>query len=340
MFVDEAEIEVRSGKGGDGNVTYCTITTVDESPIVRDLLWVGTDDGNVQVSKDGGKSWTKLNDRIPGHPGYWVSRVVASSHAPGTAYVTFTGLRNDDFRAFVYKTADYGQTWASIAGNLPAKSVNVIREDPFNPDLLFVGADFGLYVTIDGGKTWQEMRNGLPTQPVHDLKIHPRDRDLIVGTHGRSVWIADIAALEEMTPQARAEDVHLCSIEPRIRWNRELRPEAAGNNLRGASEPAGMVISYYLKAKPKGEVRIQILKGAAVVGEIRGKAEAGLNAVTWNMRRDLTAAEKQAAAAQRGRGRGGAGQPAPEGEYTAALLIDGRTYTVPAVILPDPEGRE
>ena len=138
---------------------------------MRDLIWVGTDDGNVQVTKDGGKTWTKLNDKITGNPGYWVSRVVASSHAPGTAYVTYTGLRNDDFRAFVYKTTDYGQTWTSIAGNLPAKSVNVIREDPYNPNLLFVGMDFGLFVTIDGGKTWQEMKNGLPTQPV----LRPED---------------------------------------------------------------------------------------------------------------------------------------------------------------------
>ena len=121
--------------------------TVAESPIARDLLWVGTDDGNVWVTKDGGrngdKSWTKLNDNIKGNPGYWVSRVEASHHFPGTAYVSYTGLRNDDFRAFIYKTTDFGQTWTSIVGNLPAKTVNVIREDPKNPNLLFVGVELG-----------------------------------------------------------------------------------------------------------------------------------------------------------------------------------------------------
>ena len=121
---DKSKLTV-DGKGGDGNIQYCTISTLAESPIVPGLLWVGTDDGNVWVTKDGGKNWTKLNDNIKGNPGYWVSRVEASHHFPGTAYVTYTGLRNDDFRAFVYKTTDYGQTWTSIAGNLPAKSINV-----------------------------------------------------------------------------------------------------------------------------------------------------------------------------------------------------------------------
>ena len=167
-----------TGKGGDGNIQFCTITALDESPIVRDLLYAGTDDGNVWVTKDGGKNWTKLNDRIKGNPGFWVSRVVASRHQPGTAYVTYTGLRADDFRPFVYKTTDFGETWTSIAGNLPNKSVNVVREDPRNPDLLYVGAEFGLFVSIDGGRTWNDLHNNMPTQPVYDLQIHPRENDL------------------------------------------------------------------------------------------------------------------------------------------------------------------
>ncbi len=239
--------KLTTGKGGDGNVTYCTLTTIDESPIVRDLLWVGTDDGNVQVSKDGGKTWTKLNDRIPGNPGYWVSRVVASSHAPGTAYVTFTGYRNDDFRPFIYKTMDYGQTWTSIAGNLPAASVNVVREDPYNPNLLFAGVDFGLYVTVDGGRTWQDMRNGLPTQPVYDLKIHPREHDLIVATHGRGIFIADVSALEELSDSMLAQDFYLFDVESKVKWVTRRANVSATTNFNGESEPDGIVINYFQK---------------------------------------------------------------------------------------------
>ena len=208
--------------GGDGNIQYCTITTIDESPIVQDLLYVGTDDGNVWVTKDGGrngdKSWTKLNDKISGNPGYWVSRVMASQHQPGTAYVAYTGLRNDDFRPFLYKTTDYGETWTSIAGNLPMKSINVVREDPKNPDLLFVGMDFGLFVTVDGGTTWTEMKGNFPTQPVHDILIHPRENDLIVATHGRGFFITDISALEEINDKVLASDFYLFDVEPKVKW--------------------------------------------------------------------------------------------------------------------------
>ncbi len=329
-----------NGTGGDANIQYCTITTFDESPLQPGLLWVGTDDGLVWVTQDDGAKWTKASDKIAGNPGYWVSRVEASSSQPGTAYVAYSGYRNDDFRPYLYKTADFGQTWISIAGNLPPGPINVIREDPRNPLLLFVGTEFGVWASLDGGASWSSLRANMPTVPVHDLKIHPRDRDLIVGTHGRSIWIADIAALEDMTPQALARDVHLCSIEPRIRWNRGLRPEAAGNNLGGVSEPAGMAIRYYLKTQPKGEVKVQILKGASVVSEIKGTAEAGLNTVVWNMRRDLTAAEKQAAAARRSRFGAAGGPEAPAGDYTVALVVDGKTWTAPASILPDPDDVE
>src|SRR5579862_506529 len=142
---------------GTGNVTYATISTVSESPIVPGLLWVGTDDGNVQVTRDAGKTWTNVRDKIPGHPGYWVSRVEASHANPGTAYVTITGLRNDDFRPFIWKTTDFGATWTSIVNNLPKEAINVVREDPRNADLLFVGTDLGLYVSLNGGGSWTRM---------------------------------------------------------------------------------------------------------------------------------------------------------------------------------------
>jgi photosystem II stability/assembly factor-like uncharacterized protein len=341
-----------TGKGGDGNITYCTITTVDESPLVRDLIWVGTDDGIVQVTKDGGKAWTKVNDKITGNPGYWVSRVVASRHAPGTAFVTFSGLRNDDFRPFVYRTTDYGQTWASIVGNLPAKSVNVIREDPYNPNLLFVGMDFGLFVSIDGGKTWQEMKNGLPTQPVYDLQIHPREHDLIVATHGRGIFITDISALEEISDKTLAQDFYLFDVESKVKWIVRRGNVSASTNFNGESEPNGVLINYFQKAPATGDVTVRIMLGSRVIAETKGPNTAGMNQVLWNMRATAVTIPGQAAAPATGRGGMGGGGfggpqappayptfggtiPADVGEYVVVVTAGGKTFTKKVQVIED-----
>jgi photosystem II stability/assembly factor-like uncharacterized protein len=337
------------GKGGDGNIQYCTITTFDESPLLPGLLWAGTDDGNVWVTRDNGKAWTQVNGKIAGNPGYWVSRVAASNVDPGTAYVSFTGFRNDDFRPFLYKTTDYGATWTSLAAGLPEGPVNVVREDPRNPNLLFAGTDFGVFVSIDGGKAWTRMTAGMPTQPVHDLKIHPREADLIVATHGRGVYIADIKPLQELSAEVLAKDVHLFAAEPKVRWTgRDLR-ESASSNFAGESEAPGVPIYYTLKAKPKAAVKVQIYAGSLLLNELNGMAETGLNTVTWNMtgRRERTPDEKKAAqeGARRLRamGYGGAAGdanfasfPVQPGEYKVVLLVDGKTLTTTATVLQDP----
>jgi photosystem II stability/assembly factor-like uncharacterized protein len=345
---DAAKLTV-GGKGGDGNIQYCTITTFDESPLVPGLLWAGTDDGNVWMTRDNGKAWVKLNDKIAGNPGYWVSRVAASNSDPGTAYVSYTGFRNDDFRPFVYKTTDYGATWTSLAAGLADGPVNVIREDAKNPNLLFVGTDFGVCVSIDGGKGWLKMKYDMPTQPVHDLKIHPREADLIVATHGRGAYIADIKPLQELTPEVLAEDFHLFGIESKVRWIGTDRRESSSSNFAGESEPPGMNIYYSLKAKPKGDVTLQVYAGNMLLNEIKGTAEVGLNTAFWNMtgRRERTAEEKKAAqeGARRLRemGYGGAGGdpnfasfPVQTGEYKFVLSVDGKTMTAFASVLKDP----
>jgi photosystem II stability/assembly factor-like uncharacterized protein len=287
--------KLTTGKGGDGNIQYCTITTVDESPLVEGQLWIGTDDGNVWLTRDGGKNWTKLNDRITGNPGYWVSRVTASFFDPAIAYVSYTGYRHDDFRAFLYKTTDYGQTWTSIVGNLPPEPVNVIREHHLNPNLLFVGTEFGVYVSIDGGKNWTKMKSNMPTQPVHDLVVHPRENDLVVATHGRGIFIADISPLQEMTPEVLAKDVHLFDIESKIRWTATTWDVASSSNYNGQSEPNAIVISYYLKNKVEGEVKVAVYRGNMLVNEIKGTGNAGINKVLWpmNLRRERTEEEKK-----------------------------------------------
>jgi photosystem II stability/assembly factor-like uncharacterized protein len=367
-------------RNGGGNITYATITTLDESPIVPGLLWVGSDDGNVQVSRDGGQNWTNVRDRIPGHPGYWISRVIGSHAQPGTAYVTATGYRRDDFRPFIWKTTDFGSTWTSIAGNLPEEAINVVRESPRNASVLFVGTDIGVHVTIDGGQTWTRLeghpvqmgggggrggggaagaaarpRGLLPTVPVHDVKIHPRDRDLIVGTHGRGMFIADISEIEEMTPEVLAAEAHLFEIDPVIDWVVGQRTVTATSNFAGMSEPTDMGIGYYLRSAVPGDVKVRVYDGSRMIAEFDGPKLAGVNTVRWNLqaRRERIEGEPEPAGrggrggrggGGRGGGRGAAAQgggavvssTVTPGTYRVVLAVGGREYSQPAVVLRDP----
>jgi photosystem II stability/assembly factor-like uncharacterized protein len=340
-------------RGGSGNIQYATITTVEESAVVPGLIWVGTDDGNVQVTRDAGATWTNVRDRIPGHPGYWVSRVIASYHNPAVAYVTITGYRADDFRPFVWKTSDYGQTWTSIAGNLPDEPINVIREDRRNPNLLFVGTEMGAYASIDGGRTWTKLVNGMPTQPVHDLLIHPRDNEVIIATHGRGMFIGDISPLQELTPAVIAADAHLFDVQPAIQWSPVLRPTGATINFAGESRPNGVLINYYLRRPASGDVKVRVYDGARLLAELDAPKTAGFHTVRWTMqsRRDRTAADPQQGGGFGGGGFGGQqpqGMPAfpapaqgsllstvPPGEYRVVLTVGGREFEERAVVHAD-----
>ena len=188
------DLSTQPGPEKQGNVPYGTMTTIAESTFVPGLLYVGTDDGNVQLTRDDGQTWTKINEGLPDK---WVSRVEVSPHDQARVYAALTGYREDDFRAYVFSSSDYGRTWISIAGNLPSESINVIREDPAVPGLLYVGTDLGAYVSLDHGQKWHSLGNHLPTTPVHDLFVHPRDHELICGTHGRSVFVLDVKNIQE-----------------------------------------------------------------------------------------------------------------------------------------------
>jgi len=177
------------GPERQGNVPFGTITTISESPLRAGMLWVGTDDGNVHVTENEGGTWW-LEDE--GLPEKWVTRVVASRHRERTAYVSLSGYVEDDFAAYLFRTDDQGATWTSIVGNLPAESVNVIREDPTDERILYVGTDLGAYVSLDRGESWCSLCATLPTTPVRDLVVHPRDPELVIGTHGRSAWVLDV----------------------------------------------------------------------------------------------------------------------------------------------------
>jgi len=172
-----------------GDIRYQTLFAISESPIMYGLIYAGTDDGRLWVTKDGGKAWTEITAGLA--PGKWMSRAVASAYDLSTVYVAQNGKRDDDFTPYVWKSADYGKTWTSLAKGIPVGPVNVIREDPVNKDILYVGTDMGVYVTTDGGKTWMVLGGNLPTVYAHDLIIHPRDNVVVVATHGRGMWALD-----------------------------------------------------------------------------------------------------------------------------------------------------
>ena len=265
-------------------LAYGTITTLDESPLDKGILWVGTDDGNVQLTKDGGKTWTLLNERLPDNPEYWVSRVAASHHDSGTAYVAFNGRRRDDFEPYLYKTTDLGTTWASIVQGLPVEPVNVIVEDHNNPDLLFVGNEKAVYVSIDGGEHWARMQNNMPTNGVHDLVIHPRENDFVVGTHGRSLFITDISPLQELTAEVLESRAYLFTVEPKVQWVMTRQPAVSAQNFAGENEPHGVVVNYYLSGRASG-VSIEVYDGDRLINELAGPGAVGLNRVEWGMTR-------------------------------------------------------
>ncbi|MCF7955904.1 MAG: hypothetical protein K9M75_08900 [Phycisphaerae bacterium] len=186
------DLSGQSNEQRHGNVPYGTITTISESRLKHGLLYVGTDDGNIHVTQNDGMTWARINEHLPAK---WVSRLRASMHEEGTVYASFTGYRQDDFEKYLYMSTDFGRTWKSIGSNLPHESINVIDEDPRDRDILYVGTDLGIYVSLDQGRSWESLCSNLPTTPVHDLVVHPRQHELVIGTHGRGVFILDVKSI-------------------------------------------------------------------------------------------------------------------------------------------------
>jgi hypothetical protein len=276
--------------------------------VVPGILWVGTNDGNLQVSRDGGATWKNVIDKIQGAPkeGH-ISRVEASHFEPGLAYVTIDNHRLDDHKAYVYKTTDFGETWMSISGNLPEGNVNVIREDPKNRNLLYLGTEYGFFVSLNGGSEWKKFMTGLPTVRVDDILVHPRDNDLIVGTHGRSIWIIDdVTPLQQLSEQVLTAEHHVFDVRSAVSYINDVQKSISvesAKHWRGENPDRGTAISYWLKSAGPGDVRITI---SDVTGrEIRsmnGPNQAGLHRVQWNMAPNPPA---------RGRQGGGRGEQEP-----------------------------
>ncbi|MCJ7581866.1 MAG: hypothetical protein MUP98_15210, partial [Candidatus Aminicenantes bacterium] len=277
-----------------GAETHCTITTISESPITPGIIWIGTDDGNVQVTKNDGGKWTNVRGNVPDvQEGIWVSRVEASRFKDGTCYLTFDGHRSDNFKPYVFITTDYGETWTSISANLPdGGPVYVIREDLKNKNLLFVGTEFKVFFSINGGKKWTDLGLNMPTVAFHDLHLHPRDNDLIAATHGRGIWILDdISALQQASEKVLASEAFLFDNgKVGTQWLNLDRGGYGRGNLffEGENPPAGATVSFYLKDKSAGPVKLEI---SDATGELKttytfNDAEAGITRLMWDMRFD------------------------------------------------------
>ena len=295
---DQEKIRVSTEETGGitpditGAETFATIVSLAESPLEQGLLYAGTDDGNLWVSPDDGGSWedvtAHVGDLVP--DGTYVSRIEPSHHRADRVYVTFDNHRRGDFTPYVLVSEDRGGSFRSISSDLPTGKpdfAHVIREDPVNEDLLFVGTDVGVYASLDRGGSWQRFMNGLPTAPVRDLQIHPRDGELIAGTHGRSIWIVDITPLQQLDGSVMASDVHLFQPSPAFHFG--TRPTGgeftAQAYFEAPNPPYGAVIRYWLAEDVDADsvaVVIQDPRGDTV-RTLSGLARDGWNQVVWDL---------------------------------------------------------
>jgi photosystem II stability/assembly factor-like uncharacterized protein len=324
------------------NVPFCTITSISESPLTAGLIWVGTDDGKVQLTRDSGGTWTDLTPALTSAgalPERWVSRVFASPHNAGTAFVAKNGMRNDDFRPFLYRTTDYGATWTPIMGDLPTFSINVVVQDRKNANLLYVGNDRGVWVSIDAGAHWTRMLANLPAVAVHDLTIHPRENDLVLATYGRGLWTGDVSFMPEVTADTLSKNAYLFDIEPKARYNfgsQGMNYRLFGDKyLEVPNEPEAVVINYHVKADQTAAAKITVADSTGrVVTACDGPSKAGMNKVLWSLASGTcgnTGGRGGRGAA--GGGRGGAASPAPAiGDYTVTVEVAGEKMTKPAKV--------
>ena len=302
-----------------GDVPHCTITTIAESPRREGVLWVGTDDGKVWLTKDGGGRWTDLADRFPEEVRHlWVSRVEASHHDVQTAFVSFTGYREDIRSAYVFRTDDGGESWLSIAHDLPAEPVNVVRQHPRNANVLFVGTEMDVHVSIDDGAHWAPLGDGLPRSAAHDLLVHPRHPHLLVGTHGRGIWGLDAAAFERLDMSAmRAAMLALPPSDGVLLRGAYDRGYFGARRWRTPNPFTTPTFRYILAQDSEAAPKIEVLDvTGAVVFKADGGKEAGYHEVTWS--------------SGRGRRRGVGGRSnggARPGTFVVRITHEGRSST-------------
>ena len=322
---------------------HTTIFAIAESPKNSNVIWVGTDDGNVQVTRDAGKTWTNVVANIAGLPkAAWVSSVEPGHFDEATAYATFDLHTFGDMKPYAYKTSDFGKSWTSV---IPADAqirgfAHTIKEDLVNRDLLFLGTEQGLYVSLDGGRQWAQYKGGdLPNVAVDDLAIHPRDNDLVIATHGRGIWIIDdITPLRALTPEVLQKDVVFMQSSSIVQRVPAQGGWANGDAaFEGANPPEGAVITYYQRTRHIfGDLSIDVTDASGKkIGSIPSSKRRGLNRITWPMRLAAPRVPTAATAAFSA----SSGPRVLPGTYTVTMKKDKNVYTTPVVIVPDPRSK-
>ena len=325
----------------DGVSDYPTLISLTESPARPGVYYAGSGDGLVHVSRDGGESWVDLTGRFPGLPPYAPAEgLVASAFLDGTAYATFDNHAADDYTPYVYTTSDYGESWTSLASTLPAgQVVNCITEDPRNADVLYLGTESGLFVSLDRGLRWQPLKNNLPTVPIDEITIHPRDNDLLLATHGRSIWILDDLSPIQEAAGARHTRAYLFGIDPaaEIITRNDFAGYPGDRRFWGQNPEPGASVTYYLREEPTDiHLTIRDPLGSIVremsADDLAGSRAPGLNRVSWDLRHQPLAATSGGGPPGGGRGR----RPSPgpfvlPGEYTVVLTVDGQEVGVRTV---------
>src|SRR5215813_1160280 len=355
---DKSRQGFSGGLTGDNiGVEYAGVVfAISESPKEAGLIWAGTNDGLVQITRDGGKSWTNVTQNIPGLPPWGtVSNIEASRYDAGSAYITvdFHQVNNRD--PFVYKTKDYGKSWKAITGGIPRGMLSYahcVREDPVRRGLLYLGAENALYVSFDDGENWQPLQSNLPHAPVYWIVIQESFNDLVVATYGRGFWILDdLAPLQQLTPETMAADAHLFAPRPAYRFRGATVPFSQSDDpTAGQNPPYGASINYYLKAAPKSEVKIRIEDAEGkTVRTFTSSKNAGLNRISWDLQgepskeirlRTSPAYAPEIRVGPEGwRPAPGAGRISlllPPGTYTVKLTVDGQEVSQPLVVRKDP----
>ncbi|MEP1033555.1 glycosyl hydrolase [Ekhidna sp.] len=264
--------------GKKGDVSYGTLTSISESPTRFGLIYVGSDDGLIHRSDDVGDSWTKITNGLPTN--FWISAIVSSKHSEGRVYASLNGYRWDNFQPLVYRSDNYGNNWKNISGNLPNEPINVVKEDPINENIIYVGTDHGVYVSLDGGISYHAFAEGLPNTPVHDLIVHPRENDLVLGTHGRGIYIGNVALIQQMNSEILAKTLHAFPIDEvtfSSRWG--SKTWTWGDVI----EPTTVVNIY---SNQTGKGKIEIIFKDEVVSSKDISADKGLNIVELSLETD------------------------------------------------------
>jgi photosystem II stability/assembly factor-like uncharacterized protein len=345
LTTNNASKQNQAASGGlsmdnSGAENHTTIFTITESPLDEDIIWVGTDDGNVQITKNGGKKWTNVRPNIQGLPAHtWTYHIEASVHAKGTAFAVFDGHTQNDGNAYAFKTTDYGKTWQSIISDDVYGFARSIQEDTKNPDLLYLGTEFGLYITTNSGKKWHKFTNNMPPVAVHHLELQKQTNDLVMGTHGRGVIILDdVSQLRELTPEVMKKKVHFFkSRKSVISEENGFGGKSGETAFVGANANRSAKISYYLKKRHVfGKMKLELFdsKGKKITDLSPGKSK-GINTVYWG---HTLNAPKVAAGKTFTRG-GFAAPRAKAGEYTVRMTKGKDVFETKIEVVNDPKSK-